>query len=469
MPPRKAERLDDLFGRAIAKMRATEGPRGFLPPDPGDPPNMRQITARDLEDDGRLGILYIQFVKRGRWSNSVHDVLDFASFAALALARGRRGDPGSLFSTLVEKKDRRIITDGIEQRALRRFPSWAQADLVEAAAAALVRPEAVAPYLPVRRATLPGFGRISDRSALLPAFVADDIGEPQRPQLPGFASVPACASWLLDLYDRAGGRSMRQGRGAPWDLRLFVYALLHLHVSDRDGLWRTIDVPHLPDHAKRLEDATGERRLSVSEWLHGPKWSNARRDWHLLPEALDRLAGGLGRVYLPGVGDVLIVTASAIPRSRTDPVVQFSVRIPGAAAHGDRIDWPTLTEYGRQSAVLFRAYLSAVAWMGKSARYGMPLTAEIPQAVRYAGGRPKRRQGGRIVRSGNLEPNPLARFVGALCEHDLTAMIGFDPQSRDHRRQARAAWRRLHDDGVIDLRVEAGGRFRIFGPPVGQR
>ena len=43
------------------------------------------------------------------------------------------------------------------------------------------------------------------------------------------------ASWLLDLFDRVGEKTMRQGRGAPWDMRLFVGAMLHLPIAKRDG------------------------------------------------------------------------------------------------------------------------------------------------------------------------------------------------------------------------------------------
>ena len=72
---------------------------------------------------------------------------------------------------------------------------------------------------------------------------------------------------------------------------------------------------------------------------------------------------------------------------------------------------------------------------------------------------------GAIIRSSHdAVPNPAAGFVAPLTDADLTRMIGFDPTNRFRRRDARKAFERLHEDGVIDLQTEGSGLFRIFGP-----
>ena len=148
---------------------------------------------------------------------------------------------------------------------------------------------------------------------------------------------------------------MTQGRGAPASLRLFVGALLHLRVSDRDGEWRTLRFPV----------------AEVERWLHPGGWTNRRRDWQRLPAAL----ADMRRVTVPlaGVGEVTLVSPTVIPTDPSDPLVEFTVRLPAAAASGARLDWLRLCQYGALSAPAYRAYLAATAAMDRAAyRAGRP-------------------------------------------------------------------------------------------------
>ena len=226
--------------------------------------------------------------------------------------------------------------------------------------------------------------------------------------LPGFGdAVRGCASWLLWLFDQAGGESLASGRGAPWDLRLFVYALLHLDVADRDGEWHTIRLP--------TDTVTG--------WLHPNGWANERRDWDKLPEALRRMSRELSYVPVDGIGYVAMLFPSVIPAKRGDPLVEFTARVPRVAAHGDRLNWPHLLAYGADSARLFRAYLAVTAWLGRSAKRGHPITRQIAAPVFGPDSKPtRRRKGGAIIRSATERiDNPAARYVGPpLSEADLT-------------------------------------------------
>ena len=317
------------------------------------------------------------------------------------------------------------------------------------------RPVAVAPFRPKRRAALPKLQRLEQagpRLRNMPGFYGETAPRQSQLTLPGLALEPRlqCASGLLSLYDGCGGPLNTQGRGAPWALRLFIGAMLHLPVEQRDGYWRTLRFP----------------LAEVEAWLHPGGWdrSNRHKYWHRLPEALHAMARDMGWLPVPGVGLVRIVQPSVIPQSPDAPGVEFTIRIPTQAARGDRIDWPKLCEYGKHSAALYRAYLSACAIMGQSARKGQPLTRLIAAPVPSNGSRPARRKDGKILRDpAAVVPNPAARYALGLTERELAQVIGFDPQVRQYRAKARAAFEQLHADGVIEL-ARDGERWRIFGP-----
>ena len=307
----------------------------------------------------------------------------------------------------------------------------------------------VDPFRPKNRASLPRFSQLQKEDAQLPAF--GDATLPGGEQLTLWDLSPAiggCTSWMLYLFDQAGGDSMRQGRGAPWELHLFISAMLHLNIHERDGIFHT------------LRFSTDE----VISWLHPDEWNQKRRDWHLLPEAFEALKR-LSWVPVEGIGSVMVLSPSVYPLNPTDPGVEFMVRCPPIAARGDRIDWPTLCRYRQHSAVLYRAYLAVIAFLGRSARHGHPITRELPAPELKPDGTPKRRKRGALVRSSTERiENPNVRYVPLLTEKDLTRMIGLDPENRVHRFRARGAFDQLQADGMIDL--QAGGKktWRILGP-----
>ena len=320
------------------------------------------------------------------------------------------------------------------------------------------------PFLPKPKASLPSLQQITKQDIVtmpgLPGHGGSDSEAEPNP-LPGFEpAVTACPSWILWLYDRAGGESMRAGRGAPWDLHLFVSAFLHLDIIQRNGQWTTLRFPHLREHEA---DWPVPHTPSIERWLfpHGWDKSNRAKYWHRLPEALWRMKRDLGLVPIDSMGSVALIFPSVIPDSRDHPLVEFTIRVPRVAANGARIDWNILRKYRQTSAAQYRAYLSACAFMDRSAHHGMPITARIPAQLN-ADGSIRRHRNGRIVKGPDQVANPMAQFVKTLFDDDLTRMIGFDANNRSHRHQARAAFERLHADGVIDLRAEHGG-WRIFG------
>ena len=325
-----------------------------------------------------------------------------------------------------------------------------------------MRPAPADPFRPIIRASLPGFERAAPADArglapvpdTLPGFRdGDGATAPDRQAaLPGFEAVAVggCPSWLLWAYSAVGGAALSPGRGAPWPLRLFVAALLHLGVSDRDGEWHTLRFPV----------------AEVEGWLHPRGWGNRRRDWHRFPDALKAMRD-LAYVPVPGLGRVLMIAPSVIPERPSDPLVEFVARIPAAAASGARLDWPRLSRYGCDTAALYRAYLSVSAALDRAAHRGAPPTRQIGAALIDASGRPRRRRGGRILRSTDpaaLVSHPAARLAPRLTDRDAAVFVGYNPADRRRRGDARGALERLAADGVIDLQRCADGRFALYAP-----
>jgi len=327
------------------------------------------------------------------------------------------------------------------------------------------QPKVASPYCPKNRASLPALHRTSDSEMeALPNLPNDNAPDlPEQIPLPGFEPVvPVCPSWILWLYDRAGGASMRQGRGAPWDLHLFVGAFLHLAIPDRTGQWIRLRFPHLIEHEA---DWPIPGTPSIERWLFPDGWdrSNKSRYWKRLPEALHRMSRELSYVPVNELGSVALVFPSVIPERPDQPLVEFTIRVPKSAASGARIDWRRLREYRKESATQYRAYLSVSAFIDRSAYRGHGITAEIASPLLKADGTLLRRKGGKIVRGNELIANPQSRFVKPLDDKDLTRMIGFDAEDRRYRHKAIKAFEKLHDEGIIDMRNDPDGR-RIYAP-----
>ncbi len=137
----------------------------------------------------------------------------------------------------------------------------------------------------------------------------------------------------------------------------------------------------------------------------------------------------MGRIPVPGVGAVHIMSVPVYPTSTSDCLVEFVLRLPVEAAHGDRLDWPQLCHYGQRSATLYRAYLGAVAFMGRSARNGQPITERIAAPVLGPDGKQLRGKGGRIRRDPTQTiPNPAARYVRELSEGDYLYQVRSNPE-----------------------------------------
>ena len=204
----------------------------------------------------------------------------------------------------------------------------------------LDRPRPEAPYAITRRASLPNLDRAG---AHLIDYTPPAFG-PEELELPGFEAVRnGLPNWLLHVYEAAGGPISKGGR-LPHDLQLQIGALVRLGIGQRDGGWRTLHFPHRIEHEDRFDGLE-----AVERWLWPDGWGNRRGRWRQIPEALMELTRNMrGWFYLPGVGLVAVLTPSVIPKTRSDPLVEFTVRIPATAAHGARLDWPPVRALRRQ-------------------------------------------------------------------------------------------------------------------------
>lgn len=320
----------------------------------------------------------------------------------------------------------------------------------------------VEPYRITNRASLPAFHR--DIGDELPNFVGDAPPQPDQPFLPGIepmGTIDACPSWLLWLYDQSGGESMVRGQGAPFDMHLFVSSFLKLPIRERHGNYVHLRFPHMAAHEGDPMFAEGTD--SLERWLFPHGWTNKRRDRTKIIEALHRMHSNLG--YVPTkIGNVLMVVPSVIPKTPDDPLVQFTIMCPKDAAHGARIDWPTLCELRQDSAPLYRGYLAVSAWLDRTAKHGHPITRVLPAKVQSKSGQPIFRNGKPLRDSTRTEPNPAARYVATLTDADIARMFGWAGDDKRRRLDARKALEQLADRGICEVVREGRNGLRIFGP-----
>ena len=318
------------------------------------------------------------------------------------------------------------------------------------------RPRKVAAFRPVRRASLPRLHRApAAEAAHLPGFELMTPAPREQATLPGFQPYThGVPSWLLSMFDQSGASSAQRGRkGAPWEMRTWIYAVLSVDVRDRTG------------KAVTLPTTLGD----IEKWIWPAGWdrSNRRKHWPAFRERLIRvgtirpvITDRDGREFL-----IEVVRAPVVPREWSPAApCPLVVSIPAKAAAGAAVNWPALLHYGADSPGMFRAYLATVAVLDYSARRGQSITRDIPAVVLAEDGKPKRRRGGKLKRDpARRVENPAARFVGSLTDENLRQMLGL-PNERINRTRARRCMERLHEDNVIDLVRGADGRVRIFAP-----
>ena len=91
---------------------------------------------------------------------------------------------------------------------------------------------------------------------------------------------------------------MRQGRGAPWELHLWIGAILHLPIAQRDSNWHVLRLPTAEVIRIPKTAAHGARIPHDRPQLVGPATTSGRRrtaaripevapQWSISPAILD--------------------------------------------------------------------------------------------------------------------------------------------------------------------------------------
>lgn len=164
-----------------------------------------------------------------------------------------------------------------------------------------------------------------------------------------------------------------------------------------------------------------------------------------------------------------LVAVDAIA-SHPDGAAAFRVVIPASAKHGPRLDWVTVTTYGRTrgTAGTYRAYLAAAHLLDYTAHKGRPVTPTVPARLLDHRGRAVRQPGGKgkVVRDRRTgtEPHPSLHRVPILSVDDLAHAAGFRAGDRKARSRGMAAWEQLVKDGHIVMLDAGRDRFRIVSP-----
>ena len=274
------------------------------------------------------------------------------------------------------------------------------------------RPWRHTPGSPHRLPAIANADRDHQLPTLRPAFEAG--ASPQLPLFENLAPSVASVSWLLQLYDAAGGEGSTSGAG-PWDLHLWIEAMLHLEHVRRNGYSQP-----LPVSVKEIK-----------AWMYPDGgWKPSRHDPKLMKalQRVDQL-----RIDVPGGWWKLVRVDAGI-----GDTVWFQVRCPPSCANGPAIDTPRLRRYRLESGRVYRAYLSALSYLDRTARNGKAITAGDEDLVRFTGE--------------GFTPDQLCHLVG------------LDPKA-GHSNQDRTvdAFERLAEDEVIDLHREGRDRYRILG------
>ena len=194
-----------------------------------------------------------------------------------------------------------------------------------------------------------------DKRQLPLGLVEADHTEPEPAMLPGIPPVQKSQVPVLpfvSVYDRFGGRSMTQGRGAAIGLRLYVDVLMAIPPVLRSS-----------EHPMVLTCTL--RQLVGAVWPRG--WQRGR-DWPRLMAGLADLSRLGVEWELPnGQGGVrFVVTVRDQPRDGAllDDVCRFEVLLPPGSGRGPMVDRGYIRLLGLDSARLASGCISRCAGCG---------------------------------------------------------------------------------------------------------
>ena len=274
----------------------------------------------------------------------------------------------------------------------------------------------------------------------LPLSLTGDPGEPLRQLWLGFEQPEPDRVPVLPLvaFDRHGGPSMTQGRGAAHAIRLYVETLLSLPPRLR----RVGYGPPASLHA-RLRDVV------AGLWPRG--WHRAR-DWPRLLAGLDELRRLGVEWEHDGTGGVwFAVTVRNVPRdAQLDDLVRFEVLLPPGSGPGPMVARDHLRLLGLDSAPAYRLYLSLCwYWDHYGATDGRLIGAEPPQ--RHGKPTPPVKVGDQLV-------NPVALHRYQPLTPDHLAQMAYAPADLAEEGSSTRRAQRQRAREALDRILDANGR-----------
>ena len=288
-----------------------------------------------------------------------------------------------------------------------------------------------------RRGILPK--QVALRQGALPALDIPGPGptpgmvpEPTQGFLPGLIPDRPPLPALLDLYDRAGGRSTTGARPAPVEMRFFTTALMALPVAARDG---------------RLHEMVFTVREIVEDWLNW-KTKNYRVRGKFTGVAFQQALNTVRDMCIqmprtdskPGRGGWYYpIMVSAGQGWDLDSQLALVMRLPPGAGVGPQVDRAMLSYVGNVSGPSYRAYLGLVCeWDRVGGHNGRLIRPTQPQVLRAPGGQV-------VDSSGRILTNPNGQPV--FSPYDERAVVTGDREPNP----ARVRYPEYDAEGLVSL------------------
>ena len=295
-------------------------------------------------------------------------------------------------------------------------------------------------------------------TAALPGFL-EQVPIEHRSQIPNTGYLPGLAPIdgpdvppVFTLYDAVGRSSLKAGKGAPLEVRLWLEAMMFAPPGQREGNGSSFQLS-----LRELFDAlwpNGYRRGSYP-------YDHLRRALTMVNNARipTVIRGTDGKdhatLWLP------VVIRGMPVRNDRDSLLIVEVTLPPGTGPGAMVDRNALRRYGLEAAPAYRGYLSAALhWNEHGTRNGKPL-------------QPFKRKG----KGNQTVENPPAKRYGlnrVFTPDDLVS-LAFSPvdlegkaNPRNYRRRAVEVFERMAADGAIILdpakNDEGAEGYRILRP-----
>ena len=307
---------------------------------------------------------------------------------------------------------------------------------------------------PVRKRTgiAPRFATMRDTSGDPSIFgqLPDAIGSHGQMtfHLPGFEppTRKLIAAPTLELYDWAGGQSLKKGRAAPQTLRLFFELLMAVPLEARE--YRSdlsISLRDLRDWLyPAIERSNGQIKSSYERRKHLHLIQRAIRETHNLSVEVIPEGEKASVLWQP-------VTARAIPNGDLDSVARFEILMPPGSNRGALVDRHEARILGLNSAIHYRAYISLCYfwdYYGKTENGKRLIKSTRPIVARNAQGLIVNKAGEVIV---NQTGKPVSLWKQGVLLDANGRPTDLKHAAREVNPNALSRYPVLSDDDILDL------------------